>query len=309
MPNAISKLASSRAWGRESAVFRITGVISVIGGWFITAGAAFVATFLLALAIYYGGTIAMVVVVALTILFLIRSNIRYRRKMKAEHDDVFKGMMTSRDKAEVWTLLRRHMTESLMASVTFAESTFRQITDGLLKEDIKSLRKAERALGGEKDLLKRVRRRQMLAMRRIDRNLALEKNTWFHTASNASEQLYYCLKRLCEPCKEHVGNNFNPMPKVYLREFLPIRTRIFNLMVEIRRMMEQNDYSDIENVLIEAEGLRESISTERKTQMYRVQEEGNSLHVSLVYLITLQESQELVDTLRQLLKACNKFTK
>ena len=306
---AMGSSLADRAWGRESAVFRITGVISVIGGWFITAGAAFVATFLLALAIYYGGTIAMVVVVALTILFLIRSNIRYRRKMKAEHDDVFKGMMTSRDKAEVWTLLRRHMTESLMASVTFAESTFRQITDGLLKEDIKSLRKAERALGGEKDLLKRVRRRQMLAMRRIDRNLALEKNTWFHTASNASEQLYYCLKRLCEPCKEHVGNNFNPMPKVYLREFLPIRTRIFNLMVEIRRMMEQNDYSDIENVLIEAEGLRESISTERKTQMYRVQEEGNSLHVSLVYLITLQESQELVDTLRQLLKACNKFTK
>ena len=168
---------------------------------------------------------------------------------------------------------------------------------------------ADKLAQAEKDLLKRVRRRQMLAMRRIDRNLALEKNTWFHTASNASEQLYYCLKRLCEPCKEHVGNNFNPMPKVYLREFLPIRTRIFNLMVEIRRMMEQNDYSDIENVLIEAEGLRESISTERKTQMYRVQEEGNSLHVSLVYLITLQESQELVDTLRQLLKACNKFTK
>ena len=197
-----------------------------------------------------------------------------------------------------------------MASVTFAESTFRQITDGLLKEDIKSLRKAERALGGEKDLLKRVRRRQMLAMRRIDRNLALEKNTWFHTASNASgATLLLSQTSFCEPCKEHVGNNFNPMPKVYLREFLPIRTRIFNLMVGIRRMMEQNDYSDIENVLIEAEGLRESISTERKTQMYRVQEEGNSLHVSLVYLITLQESQELVDTLRQLLKACNKFTK
>ena len=147
---AMGSSLADKAWGRESAVFRITGVISVIGGWFITAGAAFVATFLLALAIYYGGTIAMVVVVALTILFLIRSNIRYRRKMKAEHDDVFKGMMTSRDKAEVWTLLRRHMTESLMASVTFAESTFRQITDGLLKEDIKSLRKAERALGGEK---------------------------------------------------------------------------------------------------------------------------------------------------------------
>jgi phosphate/sulfate permease len=83
---AMGSSLADKAWGRESAVFRITGVISVIGGWFITAGAAFVATFLLALAIYYGGTIAMVVVVALTILFLIRSNIRYRRKMKAEHE-------------------------------------------------------------------------------------------------------------------------------------------------------------------------------------------------------------------------------
>ena len=217
--------------------------------------------------------------------------------------------MTSRDKAEVWTLLRRHMTESLMASVTFAESTFRQITDGLLKEDIKSLRKAERALGGEK------RPAQAGASSADARHAPYRPQPGArkeHLVPHG-EQCFRATLLLSQTslraCKEHVGNNFNPMPKVYLREFLPIRTRIFNLMVEIRRMMEQNDYSDIENVLIEAEGLRESISTERKTQMYRVQEEGNSLHVSLVYLITLQESQELVDTLRQLLKACNKFTK
>lgn len=304
---AMGSSLADRAWSRESAVFRITGVISVIGGWFITAGAAFVTTFFLTMIIYYGGVIAMVVIVALTFLLLIRSNIRYRRKMKAERDDVFQGMMTSRDKAEVWTLLRGHMAESLIISVSFAESTYHQITDGLLKEDRRSLRKAERGLLDEKELLKRTRRRQMVAMRRIDRNLALEKNTWFHTASNASEQLYYCLKRMCDPCKEHIDNNFNPMPKSYLREFLPMRTRIFNLMVEIRRVIEQNDYSDIENVLIEAEGLRENISTERKSQMYRVHEESNSLQVSLVYLNLLQESQELVDTLRNLLKASNKF--
>ena len=304
---AMGSSLADRAWGRESAVFRITGVISVIGGWFITAGAAFVATFLLALAIYYGGTIAMVVVVALTILFLIRSNIRYRRKMKAEHDDVFKGMMTSRDKAEVWTLLRRHMTESLMASVTFAESTFRQITDGLLKEDIKSLRKAERALGGEKDLLKRVRRRQMLAMRRIDRNLALEKNTWFHLGSNSCEQMLYCLKRICDPCKEHVDNKFTPLSERATNEFIPVRDEMTALMARATEVLANKDYTQTDALLREGALLKNKISTLRKQQMDRIQERDVNVKASMVYLNVLQESQELVSCWRHLLRADRMF--
>ena len=304
---AMGSSLADKAWGRESAVFRITGVISVIGGWFITAGAAFVATFLLALAIYYGGTIAMVVVVALTILFLIRSNIRYRRKMKAEHDDVFKGMMTSRDKAEVWTLLRRHMTESLMASVTFAESTFRQITDGLLKEDIKSLRKAERALGGEKDLLKRVRRRQMLAMRRIDRNLALEKNTWFHLGSNSCEQMLYCLKRICDPCKEHVDNKFTPLSERATNEFIPVRDEMTALMARATEVLANKDYTQTDALLREGALLKNKISTLRKQQMDRIQERDVNVKASMVYLNVLQESQELVSCWRHLLRADRMF--
>ena len=307
---AMGSSLADRAWSRDSAVYRITGVLSVIGGWFITAGAAFTICFVVTLIMYYGGTFAMLALIALAIFLLVRSNINYSKKQKDKgKDDIFARLITSKDKEERWTLLRQHVNNTLVAEMTFTNETYRQITDGFINENLKALRKAVSNTDSQKEMLKKIRRKEILGLRRIDNFTAIEKNTWFHTASNASEQLYYCLKRLCEPCKEHVGNNFNPMPKVYLREFLPIRTRIFNLMVEIRRMMEQNDYSDIENVLIEAEGLRESISTERKTQMYRVQEEGNSLHVSLVYLITLQESQELVDTLRQLLKACNKFTK
>ena len=307
---AMGTSLADRAWGRESAVYRITGMLSVIGGWFITAFVAFTICALVTAIMFYTSFAGMFVFICVAVFLLVRSNIQYSKKEKTEQqDDTFKRMMSTKDKSEILSLLRQHVKETMTDYIEYSRNAYIQVTDGFINEDLKLLRKVINSTDEQKKMLKKRRRKEILGLRRIPITIAIEKNTWFHTASNASEQLYYCLKRLCEPCKEHVGNNFNPMPKVYLREFLPIRTRIFNLMVEIRRMMEQNDYSDIENVLIEAEGLRESISTERKTQMYRVQEEGNSLHVSLVYLITLQESQELVDTLRQLLKACNKFTK
>lgn len=104
---AMGTSLADRAWGRESAVFRITGVLSVIGGWFITAGVAFTACFFVALAMYYGGTVVMVALILLAAALLVHSNIRYRRKLRSEHeDDLFKRILVEKDKTEVWNLLR-----------------------------------------------------------------------------------------------------------------------------------------------------------------------------------------------------------
>ena len=81
---AMGSSLADRAWGRESAVYRITGVLSVIGGWFITAGAAFTICFLVAIVIYFGGIAAMAAMVGLAVYMLIRSQIAYKKKMKKE---------------------------------------------------------------------------------------------------------------------------------------------------------------------------------------------------------------------------------
>ena len=94
---AMGTSLADRAWGRESAVFRITGVLSVIGGWFITAGVAFTACFFVALAMYYGGIVVMVAMIVLATVLLIRSNLRYRRKLKTEReDDLFKQILAEK---------------------------------------------------------------------------------------------------------------------------------------------------------------------------------------------------------------------
>lgn len=305
---AMGSSLADRAWGRESAVFRVTGVLSVIGGWFITAGAAFIICFIVTLIMFYGGIVAMMVMIGVAVLMLVRSNIRYRNKLKNEQqDDLFQQMLQTRDKAEIWRLLRRHVREQLAGVLAFSARIYVQMTDGFIHEDLKSLRKAVAATNDEKDLLKKIRRKEILGLRRIDRNVAIEKNTWFHLGSNSSEQMMYCLKRMCEPCKEHVDNNFNPLPESYVKEFLPLRDELTALVLQVQGMIMAGMYEEVGAVMEKGELLKEKFSRLQKLQLARVQEKDNSLKISLVYLNLLQESQEFVSILRHMLRASRKF--
>ena len=305
---AMGSSLADRAWGRESAVFRVTGVLSVIGGWFITAGAAFIICFFVTMIMYFGGMTAMVIMIGVAAFILIRSNNKYRKKMKSEkQDDVFQQMLSSKDKAVVWNLLRQHVRENLVKVLDFAANTYGQMTDGFIREDLKSLRKAVSSTNDEKDILKKIRRKETLGMRRIDRNVAIEKNTWFHLGSNSSEQMMYCLKRMCEPCKEHVDNNFNPLPAECAEEFVPIRDMLKSLLERTKDIIDKGNYEEADLVLAEGEELKTCLSRLHKMRIERMQEENSSVKLSLVYLNLLQESQELVSIMRHMLRASRKF--
>ena len=305
---AMGSSLADRAWGRESAVFRVTGVLSVIGGWFITAGAAFIICFFVTMIMYFGGMTAMVIMIGVAAFILIRSNNKYRKKMKSEkQDDVFQQMLSSKDKAVVWNLLRQHVRENLVKVLDFAANTYGQMTDGFIREDLKSLRKAVSSTKDEKDILKKIRRKETLGMRRIDRNVAIEKNTWFHLGSNSSEQMMYCLKRMCEPCKEHVDNNFNPLPAECAEEFVPIRDMLKSLLERTKDIIDKGNYEEADLVLAEGEELKTCLSRLHKMRIERMQEENSSVKLSLVYLNLLQESQELVSIMRHMLRASRKF--
>ena len=305
---AMGSSLADRAWGRESAVFRVTGVLSVIGGWFITAGAAFIICFFVTMIMYFGGMTAMVIMIGVAAFILIRSNNKYRKKMKSEkQDDVFQQMLSSKDKAVVWNLLRQHVRENLVKVLDFAANTYGQMTDGFIREDLKSLRKAVSSTNDEKDILKKIRRKETLGIRRIDRNVAIEKNTWFHLGSNSSEQMMYCLKRMCEPCKEHVDNNFNPLPAECAEEFVPIRDMLKSLLERTKDIIDKGNYEEADLVLAEGEELKTCLSRLHKMRIERMQEENSSVKLSLVYLNLLQESQELVSIMRHMLRASRKF--
>ena len=306
---AMGTSLADRAWGRETAVYRITGVLSVIGGWFITAGAAFTIAAIVVLIMYYGGFIAMLAMIALTIYLLFRSEQLYSKKQKNEkaNDAIFKQLMASKDEKERWSLLRQHVNNTHVDMFDFIMKTYTIITDGFIKEDLKSLRKAMILSGEEKQALKKTRRKEIIGLRRINKFAAIEKNTWFHLGTNSCEQMIYCMKRICEPCKEHVDNNFKPLSERARNEFIPVRDEMIALMTQARDVIISGDYDKADAILKDGDGLKVKISTLRRHQMNRIHDESVNVKTALVYLNILQESQELVSSWRHLLRASRMF--
>ena len=135
---AMGTSLADRAWSRESAVFRITGMLSVIGGWFLTAGVAFVLSALVVSIMYFGGFVAMGAMIALAVFLLVRSNMAYRKKQQElADDDLFKRLQSTRDKEEAWMLLSLHVKQNLSDGVEFVIKNYRRITDGLIEENLK----------------------------------------------------------------------------------------------------------------------------------------------------------------------------
>ena len=307
---AMGSSLADRAWSRESAVFRVTGVLSVIGGWFITAGVAFFACAVVCLAMHFGGIVVQSAFIALVIFMLIRSNIQYNKKQKeVSRGSTFQLMMRSRDPEIVWDLLRRQVSRTQSYVCHFALVEFNLIMDGLANENTRDLRHANKELKKEQDMLKKFRRQEMLGLKRSPMEVAIERNTWFHLGANSNQQFIYSLRRMLDPIKEHVDNNFNPLPEEYVKEFAPIRQKINDLMQMTAEQIETDRYENYREILAEADACKDELSVVRKKHIDRIQhtKDNTLMQISLVYLNVLQESQEFLSVMRHQLRAAKKF--
>lgn len=307
---AMGSSLADKAWGRESAVFRITGVISVIGGWFITAGAAFILCFLVALAMSLGGLTMASILIALSIVLLVRSNIKYKKKQAEEKGDViFNQMITSEDNAETLRLLTQHIRQGQSQFLDFVNVNYLNVTEGFISEDLSRLQKAESAMRKERQELKQRRRKEMLGLRRIDPGVAIEKSTWFHLGVNSCEDMLYSLRRICDPCEEHIDNSFVPLEKDRIKEFLPLRDTLLYLLKRAVVVISTENYTDSDKLREQCEEFKSCLSSTRQGQIERMQTSKENINVSYVYLNLLQETHEIASSLQHLLRASKHFAK
>ncbi len=299
---AMGTSLADRAWNRESAVFRITGVLSVIGGWFITAGVAFIVSFLITNGLFFGSFVAMVIAIIVAITILIHSNLRDTKNNKnSEADKLFSKILYSDDKTECWLLLCNHVKLTTMDNLKFVTLNYKAMTTAFFHEDYRTLKHTVAQFDGQRKDIKRQRRKQIIALRRIDPVLSVEKGTWYFLTINSLSQMVYCLKRMGEPCLEHVSNNFRPIPGKYVNEFLTFRNeivRIFNRAISDETTHHvRNDAARIQNAL----------SDYRKRIIRDIQIKQLNIESMTVFLNLVQESQELLSALRHTMRGKNKF--
>lgn len=299
---------SDRAWGRESAVYRVTGVVSVVGGWFITAGAAFILAGLVATIMNYGGIPAMFVMIALVIYLLVRSHIQYNKKKeqeKADEDMVI--ILKSENPDEVWEKLQSHSAKTLTKTLTFSAETYKRMFDAFAKDELRPLKSSLIKIVEEKAQMKKERRSETRGMQRIDQQLAFERSTWYHLCTNSCQQMLNTLTRICEPMKEHAENSFSPLSKMYIEEFTPYCRDIYNALKDINDIILNGNYKDSDEVSARAKDLKHALANLRKTQTMRLHQSNGSLRMDFVYLNLIQESHELLSEVRNLLRGSNKL--
>ena len=299
---------ADRAWSRESAVYRVTGVVSVVGGWFITAGAAFMIAALVGTILNYGGIVAMYIMIAIVIYLLIRSHIAYNKKKTTEKvDEKMDVILKSENQDEVWENLKAHTAETLTHTLEFSAEAYKKMFDSFSVDALRPLKSTLIKIVEEKALMKKQRRSETRGLQRIDQQMAFERSTWYHLCTNSCQQMLNTLTRIGEPMREHADHSFNPLSKSYVQEFSPYCRDVYKVLMDINDIIATGNYKNAEEVSTRAKNLKHQLANLRKTQTMRLHQSNGSLRMDFVYLNLIQESHELLSEVRNLLRGGNKF--
>ena len=305
---AMATSLADRAWGRESAVYRITGVLSVIGGWFLTAAIAFAAAFIVALIMHWGGTVAMIVIVVAGLIVMIHSNISYKHRSDEENGDKeFRAILRSTIPEETDRLVCRYVAQNESRLLGNILRQYRSVTDGLLTENVRQLRKSRYELMDKKGMVKNIRRKETICIRRLDQETAMRKGAWFFASFNELEQLYYAIRRICEPAYEHIDNHFTPIPEKYVSEFIPERDRLIGYMDEIIMRGEDGEYEKLKEMESRLKEVQRDFSDMRKSLMDNIRDNSVNMNTGYLYLNVLQESEQMSIILKQMIRSSRKF--
>ena len=296
-----------RAWDRESAVGRVTGMMSVMGGWLLTAVIAFAVCFVIALVMHYGSFIAMILLSLVALFIIIRSNIQFNRRSheKEKNKTVFEQMMSA-EPEQVWALLKGQIKDNTVKELDYVSNYYTTFIDCFENENLKCLRRNYNTLHGEIEGYKSVRRKEILALKRTDPAVSMQAGTWFHLESNHLSQLLYSLKRISEPCKEHLENNFNPLPKDCVEEFAPASEAF---LVLLRRTSEyvgaEADDAKSKAIIKEISAYKKQVAVLRKNNVDRFNSESDTsnFNIYILYQTILQETQQMADDLKHLIRA------
>jgi len=310
---AMGTSLSDRAWAKESAVFRITGVLSVIGGWFLTAGIAFLTCFIVTTAMHFGGIFIMVILAILALFIIIRSNIRYSKKEKEKKGDViFQKILNTDDEDQVWDLMKKHVQITSSKRLQDVSKSYFMITDGLIQNDRKELYKVRKILKEEKISFRKNRKIEQISLRKTSTIISLKAGTWYNLNSNNISQLVSSLRRICEPITEHVDNTFHPLPQECITEFTPLRNQLYRLLQDIADMIQLGDFDQNAGELTSRlVTLKTKAAVVMENHLQRIQslEDEELMNVYLLYQSILQETEQEAFILERMVDTSTKFFK
>ncbi len=302
---AMGTSLADQAWGRESAVYRITGVLSVIGGWFFTAFSAFTVAFVMANIMMFGGNWSILVLVIIVGFLLVRSNsVSKKRKLEQTRFGEYEIEEINGQ------ILSERVLEKCKISVAGILKEISKLYSGSIKylqgEDRKKLKEVVSEVNRLNKETKKLKSNIYNTVRKLQEE-SIDSGLYYVQVLDYLRETAHCLTYISEPFFEHLDNNHKPLSADQFEDLKHLNKEVQKLIFDSVEMIQKSEYSKLQTLIEQQTTILDHLRMLRKNQLKRIKKEKQGTKVSMLYLSMLHETQNMLLHLINLLKAQRDF--
>ena len=295
---------ADRAWGRESAVYRITGVTTVIMGWFITAVGGFIIAIGVTLILAYGGTVAIIGVTVVCLVLLVKSNFSKEKKEEEREESAV---------AKIGDTLKQSPEEALIAYTEHVCASMEKVTmiyDRTIVAVFKENRKVLRDMVREAEEFYHSTREQKYEIIPLLRTLEeSDVNTghFYVQVVDYISETSKALLHITRPCYKHVDNNHTGLSKEQVYDLKRINDRVEEIFGEINGMLRSRSFDNMESILNKRDEMFDLIDEVMQNQLRRLRDTGGSSSANMLFFNILTETKTMILHSRNIMKSLEHF--
>jgi len=299
---AMGTSLADRAWGRESAVYRVAGVVNVVGGWFMTAIVAFVAAAIVAYLIYLGG-ITMVAILLLLVFGLIaRNSIRHSKKAKETKKQ------HHIERAELITIngVIEESSDHISEVAQRVNKLYTNVVNDLANHDLNKLRKTEKHVGKLNDEIDNLKDGVFYFIKSLDET-SVQASRFYILVLGYLQDVAQSISYISRASYKHVNNNHKNLKKGQLKDLKGIDNQLTELLSEVSSIFENRAFEGLDAILIKKQMLLNAVSASIEKQVARIRTDESSPKNTILYFSVLLETKDLIAALMNLLQTYEEF--
>jgi phosphate/sulfate permease len=298
---AMGTSLADRAWGRESAVYRVAGVINVIGGWFLTAIIAFTAAGIVAFLLSWH--IAMVPVLLLVVVaMLVRTSIQYSRKAKEEK----KQMFVERAELISITGVIDESSSHIAEVANRVNKLYSNVVNDLANHDLNKLRKTDKHVTKLNEEIDNLKDGVFYFIKSLD-DSSVQASRFYILILGYLQDVAQSISYISRATYKHVNNNHKNLKKGQLKDLKEIDNKLSDLLNDISNAFETKSFDNLGGILVEKRELLKDVSKSIEKQVDRIRTIETSPKNTTLYFSILLETQDLISGLLSLLETYEEF--
>lgn len=286
---AMGTSLADRAWGSESGVYRVAGVLNVIGGWFATAIVAFLAAGIILALISFGKGAAIAILLFVAVLLLARNYISYNRKAKAIRVE---DMLIRSESTSIQGVIEESA-HNISKVLKRSSKLYRNSIDGLAKQDLDSLKKNKNNVVKLSDEIDDLRDNLFYFIKNLDES-SVEASNFYINILGYLTDITQSLEYITKITHKHVNNNHKKLKYNQIKELTEINQEMESLLGRSKQAFDNRSFEEIGKILQEKEELFKMVSHKVEIQVQRTRSEESSPKNTTLYFSLLLETKDLM---------------